>query len=567
MLEGSDFWFYDEKDEKENGAYWKFANANIEEIKKADIDYWNIFKIIANIKDEKLKQKMCKKMYALTEEIGISSINGEFLIEKVFSKEQIRNLIQKEIHNLCKKMENENADNTTEIDHWTESSVANVIREALILQKDNEEIYNQLNIIFETINNKKYENLEKLNTRLIYNIFRINSDIANKLIQKYNSKISPDFLKFIEINRDKEKKKKKSEKFRKDNIEIGVDPRICFGLEIEANNDIGFRFNVANQSGYEDYEETLEATVPSGTEIVCPPIHDTPEEVSKICALIDTMKEEGFYYDEEQENAAGQINIGLDYLNTAKAVKNFYEIFGNCEELLFHISNVEGQLTRQDIYLNSRFKPISEIIGTRVIDEDISREELLEKLYVPKREGKEKQYIDGLQYKKNTVGIRDLKSAQTARLEIKIPNGSTEYQVWLDNMRLYGKIVEMSRKLAEIENKEDITEHEENLLWLKENLANPRCTLEDKLYDLMDLLFKDDNIKEIYVNRFYTLQQKIEELGTEKYNYSWKKRIYKEKAFGVVDFQEQYKSTREKGVIEFDPETGIYNENGEEERI
>lgn len=563
MLE-SDYWIYDEKEEEKNGAYWQFANATIEEIKKANLYYYYIFRIIVKIKDKNLKQKMCEKMYDYAENVGISTLNDE-LIEQVFSRQQITDLTKSEIDDLSTKIENQESNEITKIDNWTESSISQLITQALNLKEDDEVKYHQLNSIFHTINKKNYENLENVNAKLIYNIYRRNPNIAKKFVQEYNSKISPHFLKFIEVSEDTEYLQKKSEKFRKDNIKIGVDPRISFGLEVEADHDIGFKFNVTNQRGYEKYTETIEATVPRGTEIVCPPIHDTPEELSKICALLDTMKEEGFYYDEEQENAAGQINMGLNYLDTAKAVKNFYEIFGNCEELLFHISNVEGQLTRQDIYLNSRFKPISEIIGTRVLDEDISREELLQKLYVSKRP--EKQHIEGLQYKKNTVGIRDLENPKTARLEIKIPNGSTEYQVWIDNMRLYGKIVEMSRKLAEIENKEEITEHEENLLWLKENLANPKSTLEDKLYDLMDLLFEDDEIKEIYVNRFYALQQKIEETGTKKYDYSEKKRIYGEKAFGRVDFQEQYQSRRQRGVVTFDPETGIYNENGKEERI
>ena len=564
MLE-SDFWIYDEKKEEENGAYWQFANATIEEIKKENLYYYYIFRIIVKIKDENLKQKMCEKMYEYAENVGISTLNDE-LIEQVFTKQQIKDLTKSEIDNLSTKIKNQDSNEIIKIDNWTECSISQLITQALNLKEDDEVKYHQLNSIFQTINTKNYENLENVNAKLIYNIYRRNPNIAKKFVQEYNSKISPHFLKFIEVSEDREYLQKKSEKFKKDNIKIGVDPRIKFGLEVEADHNIGFKFNVTNQSGYENYIETLEATIPLGTEIVCPPIHDTPEEVAKICALLETMQEEGFFYDEEQENAAGQINIGLDYLDTAKSVKNFYEIFGNCEELLFHISNEEGQFTRQGIYINSRFKPISEIIGIRVLDEDITRKELLEKLYAPLFETKEK-HIEGLQFKKNTVGIRDLESKQNARLEIRIPNGSTDFQVWLDNMRLYGKIVEMSRKIAEIEKKEDITKDEEKIIWLKEDLANPNNTLEDKLYDLMDLLFEDDDIKDIYVNRFYTLQQKIKETRTEKYDYTNKKRMYKEKAFGMVDFQEQYQSRRQRGVIIFDPKTGIYNENGKEERI
>ena len=556
MLKDNDFWNYSEEQEKEDGMYWEFVNSSTEDIKSAKIYYPDIGKIILKIKDTNLKEKMCDRLYDLLMELGVLSSGGEPLLSKgIYTNEQVVALIKHDISEIGIPKINENMNINTILDY---------IKFAFLLN-DRELIYGEISKIFKAFNqDENIPKLEEKYARSIYCILRRDPELAERFIKEYSSKISKEFLKFLEIQKDPEYIQKKAELFRERKISIGIDQKISFGLEIEADNNNDIQFYASDQKGYEEYRSTSEATVPMGEEIVSPPLHDLPEDVSKLCALLETMNEAGFYYDEEQENAAGQINIGLDYLNSTKAVINFFEIFGNCEELLFHISNKEGQLTRQSVYVNSRFKAISEIIGKRIIDEDITRYELLELLYVPFNNGyNEKKYIEKLQYKKNTVGIRDLNIKDRARLEIRIPNGSTEYQVWIDNIRLYGKIVEISRKLAEIQSKDEITDEEEKLLGMKEDLKDPRNTLEDKLFILMDLLFEDDEIKQIYVNRFYTLQRRIKETGTDKYKPS----IYGkyEPEFDMIDFENLYKSTRKRGVITFDPETGAYNENGKEE--
>ena len=555
MMKQSDFWIYSEENEKVGGVYWEFAKASDEELKATDVYFEDVLEIIKRVKDSELKAALCKRMFDFFIKNGVKTMGGESLLTTdIFSTEQIRKLIEKEIsteciNRLCKPD--------------VKMSTINENVRLVFNSNDEQFIINQLLKIFKTINeNNGIEDIKKINTGLIYGIWKRNPNIAQQIISRYREKISAEFFKFLEINNDANYLQRKAEKFKKEKIRIGIDPRISIGPEVEANNDFGIKFDVVDQVGYERHRVAMEATVPDGTEIVCHPFHDTPEEVANFCALLEAMKEMGFYYNEEDGNAAGQINIGLDYLNTPRSIMNFYEIFGNCEELLFHITNEEGQLTRQSVYVNSRFKAISEIIGTRSIDEDITREELLELFYVPHFSREEEKNISGLQYKKNTVGVRDLGSKEKERFEIRIPNGSTNYQTWIDNIRLFGKIIEMSRKLAEIEERgrtEELTDKEIELLGLKEELKDQRNTLEDKLFILMELSFEDDEIKQIYVNRFYTLQQIIRQTGTDRYS---NKTYNSEPAFGIVDFENLYRS--KSLVIKYDPETGDYSEDREE---
>lgn len=247
-----------------------------------------------------------------------------------------------------------------------------------------------------------------------------------------------------------------------------------------------------------------------GHEVVSPILSDNSKDISLFHALLDTMQELGFYYDEELENCSGQINIGVESFNSPQAFLLFYETFCNAEELLFHIANKPGQLTRQRIATNSRFKPISGKIGTQIVSEDITLSEALTMFNASCSDS-----IRGLEHKKNTVCLRD-----KDRLEIRIFNGSTEYKVWKENILLIGKMVEFSNRCADIlKQKKEVTPEDEMLLWNREELRDEKKTLEDKLYIFLEMIFLDDNnLKQIYIERFYELERKIKETGTDKYN-------------------------------------------------
>ena len=288
-----------------------------------------------------------------------------------------------------------------------------------------------------------------------------------------------------------------------------------------------------------------------GREVDTPVFHDTPEEIAVFRAMLETMEEQGYYYDEDIENASGQINIGIDYFNSALALSIFYELFCNSEELLFHIANKEGQLTRQQVYVNSKFKPVSERVGQRVIDEEISFEDMVSYLTAPDdmRNRKKEKSIESLLFKRDSICLRDRN-----RFEIRIFNGSTEFKVWKENILLMGKMAEISNRCADvILLKEEATMADEEMLELREELRDIDLPLEEKLYVLMDLLFRErDDLKQIYIDRFYILKQIIEETKTTKYQ---DKPYRMEKAFGEVEFKKIYQSRIEnsKGTITFDP--------------
>lgn len=530
------------------GDYWKFLDATAETIKTEDIFLFYIDKILESISDKELKIKMKKKLFNLAMENGIYFAN---MNKNIFNSDEMKQLLEREFNNtIINYIVNEET---------VKKYIYDVQKFIYLLEKtnDNEWNYTMITRILDRIINFP----SKVELVKIIESENKHTEIYNKLINNYYNYLPDIYKNFLKMKQDEYYIYNKSLKFI--NEDIGIDPRINIGVEIEANNDYEIHIDPYRQKGFEEYTVYTDASVPNGSEVsTTKPFHNTKEDVAKFCGLCEAMKDMGYYYSEPSRNASGQINLGLDYLDTKEAILNFYEIYGNCEELLYYICNEEGQLFRQEVYSNSCIKAISEIIGKRVLNEDSSREDIIELFNIKLNLYDNTNRIEKLIYKKNSVCLRG-NCEEDYRLEFRIPNGGCNYTTWIDNIRLFGKIMEVSKKLADCIKKDCLSNEEEELLNIKIDLQDKNLSLENKLFLLMNLLFKDNNIKQIYYNRYISTIKKIEETHTDKYI---KRPSYHDPSFDEVEFTEQYHSRFEpdysgEGVIEYDPEIGIIEKN------
>ena len=535
---------YNKNAEMIDGDYWTFLDATIEDIVKDNIYLGRINKVIFSISNEELKVKMKKKIISLIIEKGISFCGlGNSL--DIFSGSELKQLLKHEFDiSIAKLISNEN-DTIYRFDIIL--SFISWLQEV----NDAEWEYFILSDILNVI--KSYQNSTLLISIIEY--YHQNQEIYNILIAEYYSYFPKTYKNLLKMRQDPNYIYNKSLRFMNEDIDIEIDPRIRIAPEIEANIDYVYRLELVNQRGFDGYRVGRDATVHNGSEITPVfPFHNVQEDVAKFCALCETMKDIGYYYNESSPNAAGQINLGLDYLDTKEAILNFYEIYGNCEELLYYICNEEGQLFRQDVYTNSRIKAISAIIGRRNLDEELSRQDVI-KMFNSSL-GDNSNVIRGLQYKKNSVCLRG-STDEDYRLEFRIPNGGCNYRTWIDNIRLFGKMLEISKKLADMMKKDYLTDEEERLLKLKIDLQGNDLTFEEKLNILMDLLFDDNNIKKIYQNRYQSTLRKIKETHSNKYQ----NQGAGGPSFDEVEFIEQYHSMFEPDydgsglIITYDPES------------
>lgn len=538
------FTIYDKDSELPGGDYWKFLDATLEELQECGIYFFDFMRVWNNLKNEELKMKMRDKLASIIIDRGIS-YDGLSTCLEIFTSDEIKmsfvNTFNNKISGYLSSEESirrYNADIMSYIYtlryvnnyEWELSFIINIL--------DKIKNYNNKSLLIEIIEYKKN-----------------NKEMYDKLVIDYYEYLPEEYRVMIRMRNDSSFLYNKALRFKKENLDIGIDPRISIAPEIEANGKYPFDLDLCRQMGFDgEFRVGSDATVPNGNEIVpVRPFHNNPDDVSKFCALCDAMREVGYYYDEVNGNAAGQINLGLDYLDTKEAILSFYEIYGNCEELLYYISSEEGQIFRQSIYSSSRIKPISEIIGKRVIDEDLSRGEVI-RLF--SNDNSRDSGIKGLSYKKNSVCLRGTNNSDY-RFEFRIPNGGCNYKTWIDNIRLYGKMMERAKQIADLMKKEYLTLEEENLIRLKIDLQDMNLSLEDKLDLLMELLFDDEEIKQIYYRRYNATLRKIRETGTDNYSNLYG---YHEPSFDEVEFVEHYESRLDPeydgyGVVTYDPET------------
>lgn len=537
------FSIYDEESEMPGGDYWKFLVAPVDDLEQCGIYFYDFMRVWNGLKNEELKMKMKDKLVSIIMQKGFF-YNGMMSCLSIFSIDEIKKLVVYEFDNRIMLY----LSNPENIRKYS----GDIFQYIYMLNKIEDENL-EIELISKIIDNiKDYSDKALLIEILEY---EKRSKAYNKLIIDYYNYLPEEYKELLRMRDDHSYFYNRALDLEKRNIDIGIDPCISIAPEIEANKKYPFDLDLSNQMDFEDsFRVDSDATVPNGNEIIPKrPFHNTPLDVAKFCALCESMKAVGYYYDEEYGNAAGQINLGLDYFDTKEAILVFYEIYGNCEELLYYISSEEGQIFRQNIYASSRIKPLSEIVGKRVIEEDLSREEVI-RLF--SNDNSRESRIGRLSYKKNSVCLRGT-NKYDYRLEFRIPNGGCNYKTWIDNIRLYGKMMERAKQIADFMKKDYLTSEEEGLLRLKIDLQDEKLSLEDKLDMLMDLLFEDENIKQIYFDRYTGTLRKIYETGTDNYSSRY---CFYEPSFDEVEFVEHYQTRLDPdydgyGVVSYDPET------------
>lgn len=536
---------YDAESEMPGGDYWKLLDANSLELEESGIYFFDFMRVWNGLKNEELKLKIKEKLMSLAKQKGIF-FNGIENCLSIFNMDELMELLVNEF------------DNKIMLYLSTPENIrrynGDIFQFIYVLNKIEDKNFG-VELLAKILENIKFNSDKTLLIEILEYEKRNNITLYNRLINDYYDYFPEEYRELLRIRMDSNYCFNKALEFERRNIDIGIDPRISIAPEIEANKRYPFDLDLYGQYDFENrFYVDSDATVPNGNEIIpTRPFHNTPEDVARFCALCETMRAVGYYYDEEYYNAAGQINLGLDYLDTKEAILAFYEIYGNCEELLYYISSEEGQIFRQNIYTSSRIKPLSEIIGKRVVEEDLSREEVI-RLF--SNDSSRESGIRGLSYKKNSVCLRGT-NKYDYRFEFRIPNGGCNYETWIDNIRLYGKMMEKAKQIADLMKKDYLTAEEESLLRLKIDLQDRKLSLEDKLEMLLDLLFEDENIKQIYRDRYLATVRKIYETRTD--NYSARYSAY-DPGFDEVEFIEHYQSRLDPdyegyGVVSYDPET------------
>ena len=302
---------------------------------------------------------------------------------------------------------------------------------------------------------------------------------------------------------------------------FGLPENMTIGIEIESvgENHNQLPDDLRGWEGKEDY-----SIGNKGKEFASPIMRDREKDVKEVYIVNEILKSFGM---EITQKCGGHVHIGADYITTEEGYKQLAELWGNAEEIYYLISNKEGELPRKGI---GKFaEPISDIF------EQADLEKIPEDRFIINA----KRIVEFRRY--NSINFLNVYTARNT-IEFRLANGTLDGDTWVENIRLFGRTVEIAQDLGlivgKLERGEELTEDEKTKYALKEMLKGD-VPLDGKMDILMKILFSEEE-QEVYYKR-YRANKALEE----------KEHRLNDVKFGKIDFKQVYDEIEnQKGRIE-----------------
>ena len=277
-------------------------------------------------------------------------------------------------------------------------------------------------------------------------------------------------------------------------FDLGIDQELKFGLELECEGALNTYFcNLWMDKS--SYLATMDATLMQGLEVKSPPIHNNFLDLEYLYYVFNVLNKAGFTV---SNRCGGHIHFDKNYLKTKEEYIVLLEIWSYAEEIFYLISNEEGNIPRE--YVTYFTKPfldgILDALKESIVYQDLKKSD--------------EEFIQCLSFwqetKNNSLNFHH-QNKKLNTMEFRVSNGSMSFVTWMQNIKLFGRLLMISKALGNI-HLEHATEDEKKLWNLKESLKQD-ISLDEKLEILLELLFIEDE-KEVYQNRYYANSRLLE---------------------------------------------------------
>ena len=277
-------------------------------------------------------------------------------------------------------------------------------------------------------------------------------------------------------------------------FDLGIDPKLQFGLEIECEGVL-YTYFCNLWTDKSSYLATMDATLMQGLEVKTPPIHNTTMDLENLYYVFNVLNKAGFT---SSNRCGGHIHFDKNYLETKEEYMALFEVWSYAEEIFYLIGNAEGDVPRG--YVTYFTKPfldgILDALKEGIVYQDLKKSD--------------EEFIQCLSFwqetKNNSLNFHH-QNKKLNTMEFRVSNGSMSFITWMQNIKLFGRLLMISKVLGNI-HLEHATEDEKKLWNLKEGLKQD-ISLDEKLEILLELLFSEDE-KEVYRNRYYANSRLLE---------------------------------------------------------
>ena len=293
--------------------------------------------------------------------------------------------------------------------------------------------------------------------------------LKEKLIVRLGDKSLLDFIESFKIQS------------KEISIDNDIDSKITIGVELETcHKDIDSLLLLKEMP--HKYRIMRDGSVLNGFEIVSPILHHTKEDMNNLNNICDILKYNSFYTD---FSCGGHIHLGADYLENIDEYKMFLHLYCNFEDIIYLICNRQHSKGRASIVKFAQKTKEKYIMAEKagLFDGDYeSIEDFKEKII----ELNENRY--------KGLNVYNLRKNRINTFEFRMANGEIEFNELYYNIKLYTRLLQVSKELANI--KEDDPRYE----YLE--VLNKPLKQKDKLNLLLALLFKNETDRNIYRERY-----------------------------------------------------------------
>ncbi len=300
-----------------------------------------------------------------------------------------------------------------------------------------------------------------------------------------------------------------------ENSNLGLPSNLTFGIEIEAQGPwacIIRQFqNLCN-----NWNVKREPSIPEGVEVTSPVMSNNPKDIEGIYAINYVLGKTNFYVD---ENCGGHIHIGANILTTPQAYKRLIEIWCNTEKIMYKICNKPGAKPREGA--------ISE--NAKIYSEYAFNNGLVWKLKNASIQKARDVLCDEQKDRALGLNFMNLKNDKNT-VEFRIPNGTLDAKTWMENIKLFGRLMCIAEELGQIDNKKERTAEDDRKAFLTNEIKDDSKTDGEKLNDLLNLLFKEEKDRKVYEKRYLA-------------NFSFDEPVLNS-CFKKIDFGESYEGLR-----------------------
>ena len=277
---------------------------------------------------------------------------------------------------------------------------------------------------------------------------------------------------------------------------IKLPENMTIGIEIESEGPYNYSIvKLSNrlEKGWKcKYDLSLDD---DGVEIVSPILTGDNEKssnsIENVCKRLKALGQS------TSENCGGHIHFGSEYLTSAESWMNLIEIWGNCEEIFYTISNKEGEIPREGI--RQFAQPISGNFETMIERETVQLDSI-EDLRNFSKKSQEMSNQDNHRY--FGINFQNLGKSKNT-IEFRLSNGTIDADTWIENINLFGGLLSTSEELAKIQKKseEKQTQEDKTKLECSEKIKDKDISEKEKLEFLLELIIPEED-RDIYKSRY-----------------------------------------------------------------